>query len=66
MKPFNIVLFAPEIPQNTGTIGRLAVSLLSRTAVSTKPVRLIGVGISQLTPIGELSLIQLQLPLDDK
>ena len=26
MKPFNIVLFAPEIPQNTGTIGRLAVS----------------------------------------
>lgn len=23
---FNIVLFAPEIPQNTGTIGRLAVS----------------------------------------
>lgn len=26
MKPFNIVLFQPEIPQNTGTIGRLAVS----------------------------------------
>ncbi|MDR0933338.1 MAG: tRNA (cytidine(34)-2'-O)-methyltransferase [Victivallales bacterium] len=26
MKPFNIVLFAPEIPQNTGTIGRLCVS----------------------------------------
>jgi len=26
MKPFNIVLVAPEIPQNTGTIGRLAVS----------------------------------------
>ena len=24
--PFNIVLFQPEIPQNTGTIGRLAVS----------------------------------------
>ena len=23
---FNIVLFAPEIPQNTGTIGRLAIS----------------------------------------
>ena len=23
MKPFNLVLFAPEIPQNTGTIGRL-------------------------------------------
>ena len=26
MTPFNIVLFQPEIPQNTGTIGRLAVS----------------------------------------
>ena len=26
MKPFNLVLFAPEIPQNTGTIGRLCVS----------------------------------------
>ena len=26
MKPLNIVLFSPEIPQNTGTIGRLAVS----------------------------------------
>ena len=26
MQPFNIVLVAPEIPQNTGTIGRLAVS----------------------------------------
>ena len=24
MPPFNIVLFEPEIPQNTGTIGRLA------------------------------------------
>ena len=30
MKPFNIVLFAPEIPQNTGTIGRLAVSTDSK------------------------------------
>ena len=30
MKPFNIVLFAPEIPQNTGTIGRLAVSTNTR------------------------------------
>ena len=26
MRPFHIVLVAPEIPQNTGTIGRLAVS----------------------------------------
>ena len=26
MKPFHIVLVAPEIPQNTGTIGRLAVA----------------------------------------
>ena len=26
MRPFNIVLVAPEIPQNTGTIGRLAVA----------------------------------------
>lgn len=26
MSNFNIVLFQPEIPQNTGTIGRLAVS----------------------------------------
>ena len=25
MPPFHIVLFAPEIPQNTGTIGRLCV-----------------------------------------
>ena len=30
MEPFNIVLFEPEIPQNTGTIGRLAVSTDSR------------------------------------
>ena len=30
MKPFNIVLFSPEIPQNTGTIGRLAVSTNSK------------------------------------
>ena len=30
MVPFNITLFAPEIPQNTGTIGRLAVSAGSR------------------------------------
>ena len=30
MKAFNIVLFAPEIPQNTGTIGRLAVSTSSK------------------------------------
>ena len=30
MPPFNIVLFEPEIPQNTGTIGRLAVSTGSR------------------------------------
>ena len=28
--PFNIVLFAPEIPQNTGTIGRLCVSTDTR------------------------------------
>ena len=27
MQPFNIVLVAPEIPQNTGTIGRLCVML---------------------------------------
>ncbi len=30
MKPFNIVLVAPEIPQNTGTIGRLAVATATR------------------------------------
>lgn len=30
MQEFNIVLFAPEIPQNTGTIGRLAVSTGSK------------------------------------
>ena len=30
MEPFNIVLFEPEIPQNTGTIGRLAVSTNSK------------------------------------
>jgi len=30
VKPFNIVLFEPEIPQNTGTIGRLAVSTNTR------------------------------------
>ena len=30
MTPFNIVLFEPEIPQNTGTIGRLAVSTGSK------------------------------------
>ena len=30
MTPFNIVLYAPEIPQNTGTIGRLAVSTNSK------------------------------------
>ncbi len=28
--PFNIVLFQPEIPQNTGTIGRLCVSTDTR------------------------------------
>ena len=26
VKPFHIVLLAPEIPQNTGTIGRLSIS----------------------------------------
>ena len=46
-------------------IGRLAVSLLDRTAIATRAVRLIGVGISQLSPAGELSQIQLLLPLDD-
>ena len=30
MENFNLVLFEPEIPQNTGTIGRLAVSTGSR------------------------------------
>lgn len=30
MLPFNIVLVAPEIPQNTGTIGRLCVSTETR------------------------------------
>ena len=30
MQPFNIVLVAPEIPQNTGTIGRLCVSTETR------------------------------------
>lgn len=30
MKTFNIVLVAPEIPQNSGTIGRLAVSTNSK------------------------------------
>ena len=30
MKPFNIVLVSPEIPQNTGNIGRLAVSTGTR------------------------------------
>ena len=29
-KPFNIILFQPEIPQNTGTIGRLCVSTDTR------------------------------------
>jgi tRNA (cytidine/uridine-2'-O-)-methyltransferase len=28
--PFNIILFQPEIPQNTGTIGRLCVSTDTR------------------------------------
>ena len=30
MKPFNIVLVCPEIPQNTGNIGRLCVSTETR------------------------------------
>jgi len=30
MKPFNIVLVSPEIPQNTGNIGRLSVSTGTR------------------------------------
>ncbi len=30
MTPFNLVLVAPEIPQNTGTIGRLAVAAGAR------------------------------------
>jgi DNA polymerase-4 len=45
-------------------IGKLAVTLLERTAVANRPVRLIGVGLSQLVPAGELSQIQLLLPLD--
>jgi len=45
-------------------IGRIAVSLLERTDAAKKPIRLIGTGISQLSPAGELSDIQLKLPLD--
>jgi DNA polymerase-4 len=46
------------------TIGKYAVNLFARTASDFRPVRLVGVGISQLSPAGELSQIQLHLPLD--
>lgn len=47
---------------NGQEIGNAAVSLLSRTeAGEAHPVRLVGVGISQLIPAGDVSMEQLQL-----
>ncbi len=52
-------------PTNNGTvIGRYAVQLLERSAVKDKAIRLAGTGITQLSPAGELSAIQLLLPLN--
>lgn len=53
-----------ETPVGDGSeIGKLAVTLLEKTPLAGRSVRLIGVGLSQLAPAGELSQIQLRLPL---
>ena len=44
-------------------IGKIAVRLLERTDAGKIPVRLTGVGISQLFPLGQKEIIQMELPL---
>ena len=43
-------------------IGNKAVQLLARTSAANRPVRLVGTGISQLSPAGETVLEQLNIP----
>ncbi|MBE6388902.1 MAG: DNA polymerase IV [Lentisphaerae bacterium] len=45
-------------------IGNMAVKLLAKTAAGSRPVRLVGVGISQLSPAGEIAFEQLKIPFD--
>ena len=54
----------PPVPPADGAeLGRIAVELLKKTEAGREPVRLAGVGISQLMPAGEIQIEQLKLPL---
>ncbi len=54
-----------ETPTNNSTvIGKHAVALFEKAAIGDRAIRLAGAGITQLAPAGELSVIQLRLPLD--
>ena len=54
-----------DTPTNDAVvIGRYAVELLNKAAIGDRSIRLAGTGITQLAPAGELSVIQLLLPLN--
>ncbi|MBE6365617.1 MAG: DNA polymerase IV [Lentisphaerae bacterium] len=54
-----------DTPTNDAVvIGRYAVELLNKAAIGDRSIRLAGTGITQLAPAGELSAIQLLLPLN--
>ena len=54
----------PEYPPENGAeLGKIAVQLLDRTEAGKIPVRLTGVGIAQLFPLGQKEIIQMELPL---
>lgn len=53
----------PQPPESGAELGKIAVSLLEKTEAGKIPVRLAGVGLSQLVPVGEFDFEQLDLPL---
>ncbi len=54
----------PPVPPSDGAeLGKIAVELLEKTDAGKVPVRLAGVGITQLMPAGEIQSEQLKLPL---
>ena len=53
----------PQPPESGDELGKIAVSLLEKTEAGKIPVRLAGVGLSQLVPVGEFDFEQLDLPL---
>ena len=55
-------IMPPVPPENGVELGNIAVKLLEKTEAGKIPVRLTGVGIGQLFPLGQAEIEQLEIP----